>query len=126
MRLALTLVAASVGVLGGTQANPVTVRVSAPHPSLAARITGPRVTLLRGEPLRTGNGFVIVALPADVSIDPRLGEFYFRLEPDTAWVTLEVRGGGNTISASSRNVVVRYEDTQLQVVGVPPGRPGGR
>jgi hypothetical protein len=91
---------------------------------LAARITGPSVTIVHGKQIRTGEGFVMLSTPADVVIDPRLGDFYFQLEPDTAWITVDVEAGATAMSASSRNVVVGYDGTDLVVAGVPPRPPG--
>lgn len=98
---------------------PVTVRVSAPHPGLFARVSGPAFTVLDGKPLRSAAGYAIVATPAEVEIDPSRGEHYFRLDPDTAWISLEVRTRRNTISATARNLVVRGEGNRIEVVGVP-------
>jgi len=112
------------GALGGTLsltgARPVSVRVTASHPGLAARITGPNITIVNGSQIRAGPGFVVLSTPADVVIDPGRGDYFFRLEPDTAWVSVDVQAEATSMSASARIVVVAYEGTGLVVAGVPP------
>lgn len=125
MRLrAICLIGAMGGALAFGQARPLSVRVTAPHARLLARISGPRVTVVDGHQIRGGASFVIVSTPADLVIDPRVGDFYFQLEPDTAWVTVDVQAEAAGMSASSYNVVVGYDGIGLVVAGVPRRRPG--
>lgn len=127
MRFATVCLLVAVGSgLSIGQPLPVTVFVTAPHAGMVARISGPAVTLRDGAPLRSGSGFVIVATPAEVLIDPDRGDHFFQLDPDTAWVSLEVQAGGNSIHASARNIIVTRRGTELYVAGVPPSRPGTR
>ena len=116
----LSLAVGAWSVLALTRVDPLSVRVTAPHQGLAARISGPKVTVLQGRVIRAGDGFVIVSTPADVAVDATSGDFFFRLEPDTAWVTVDVQAGAANLSASSYTVFVGYRGTGVVVTGVPP------
>lgn len=115
----LVLIGGVGGFLAWSGSAPVTVRVNAPHAGLVARISGPAFKILDRKPLRAGAGFVMVETPAEIEIDPSRGEHYFRLDPDTAWISVEVHTSRNTISATARNLVVRSEGNRIEVVGVP-------
>jgi hypothetical protein len=117
-------IAALIAFMGATGSRPrVDVHAAAPFTGAVARISGADVAIVEGKRLRAEKGFVLVSTPADVTTDVSQGDYYFRLEPDTAWIKLEVRDGGNVTKMTSNNVVIRLAGPRPDVVGGAPKLP---
>ena len=121
MRYGLLVASLSFSLGVSNRSYQVAVHISAQSSGAVARVTGPGVKVIHGKTVRADKRITLVSIPADVSIDADSGEFFFQLDRDTAWVSLLVTdANGHQITASARNLVVRFSEGKLQVVGAPP------